>query len=63
MTHRKHRSGIEDDGLDPSCHKGMTSDHGKLFSGQECALIDLDDGVKQNYPKFGNALAKVPGLS
>jgi type II restriction/modification system DNA methylase subunit YeeA len=25
--------------------------------------IDLDDGVKQNYPKFGKALAKVPGLS
>ncbi len=25
--------------------------------------IDLDDGVKQNYPKFGKALAKVSGLS
>lgn len=25
--------------------------------------IDLDDGVKQNCPKFGKALAKVPGLS
>ena len=25
--------------------------------------IDLDDGVKANYPKFGNALRKVPGLS
>ena len=25
--------------------------------------IDLDDGVKVNYPKFGNALKKVPGLS
>ena len=25
--------------------------------------IDLDDGVKQNYPKFGKALAKIPGLS
>ncbi len=24
--------------------------------------IDLDDGVKQNYPKFGEALKKVPGL-
>ncbi len=24
--------------------------------------IDLDDGVKQNYPKFGKALAKVAGL-
>ena len=25
--------------------------------------IDLDDGVKVNYPKFGNALTKVVGLS
>ena len=25
--------------------------------------IDLDDGVKQNYPKFGKALKKVTGLS
>ena len=25
--------------------------------------IDLDDGVKTNYPKFGKALAKVTGLS
>jgi len=25
--------------------------------------IDLDDGVKANYPKFGKALKKVPGLS
>lgn len=25
--------------------------------------IDLDDGVKANYPKFGNALKKIPGLS
>jgi type II restriction/modification system DNA methylase subunit YeeA len=24
--------------------------------------IDLDDGVKVNYPKFGNALKKIPGL-
>ena len=24
--------------------------------------IDLDDGVKVNYPKFGNALTKVVGL-
>lgn len=24
--------------------------------------LDLDDGVKTNYPKFGKALAKVPGL-
>jgi len=25
--------------------------------------IDLDDGVKTNYPKFGKALKKIPGLS
>jgi len=25
--------------------------------------IDLDDGVKENYPKFGDALKKIPGLS
>ncbi|MEA1966920.1 MAG: hypothetical protein U9N77_01680, partial [Thermodesulfobacteriota bacterium] len=25
--------------------------------------IDLDDGVKVNYPKFGKALKKVAGLS
>ena len=25
--------------------------------------IDLDDGVKINYPKFGEALKKIPGLS
>jgi hypothetical protein len=24
--------------------------------------IDLDDGVKANYPKFGNALKKIPGM-
>jgi hypothetical protein len=25
--------------------------------------IDLDDGVKVNYARFGSALAKIPGLS
>ena len=24
--------------------------------------IELDDGVKTNYPKFGAALKKIPGL-
>ena len=28
----------------------------------EQVKIDLDDGVKINYPKFGNALKKIPGL-
>ena len=30
---------------------------------QQRLEIDLDDGVKQNYPKFGPALAKIPGVS
>lgn len=25
-------------------------------------FYDLDDGVKTNYPKFGAALKKIPGL-
>ena len=29
---------------------------------QQRLEIALDDGVKQNYPKFGKALAKVAGL-
>jgi hypothetical protein len=29
----------------------------------QAITIDLDDGVKVNYKKFGKALAKVPGLS
>jgi type II restriction/modification system DNA methylase subunit YeeA len=29
----------------------------------EQITIDLDDGVKANYPKFGNALKKITGLS
>jgi hypothetical protein len=28
----------------------------------EQIAIDLDDGVKSNYPKFGSALKKVQGL-
>ncbi|WP_348524070.1 BREX-1 system adenine-specific DNA-methyltransferase PglX [Phaeobacter sp. J2-8] len=30
---------------------------------QQKIEIDLDDGVKANYPKFGKALKKIPGLS
>ncbi|WP_334063351.1 BREX-1 system adenine-specific DNA-methyltransferase PglX [Limimaricola cinnabarinus] len=30
---------------------------------QQKIEIDLDDGVKANYPKFGAALKKIPGLS
>jgi hypothetical protein len=29
---------------------------------QQKIEIDLDDGVKANYPKFGTALKKIPGL-
>jgi hypothetical protein len=29
---------------------------------QQKIKIDLDDGVKANYPKFGTALKKIPGL-
>ena len=35
-----------------------------LFPLAEAKLtIDLDDGVKANYPKFGTALAPIKGLS
>ena len=30
---------------------------------QQKIEIDIDDGVKANYPKFGTALKKIPGLS
>lgn len=30
---------------------------------QQKIEIDLDDGVKANYPKFGTALKKIPGVS
>jgi hypothetical protein len=29
---------------------------------QQKIEIELDDGVKANYPKFGTALKKIPGL-
>ncbi|MGV0422720.1 BREX-1 system adenine-specific DNA-methyltransferase PglX [Corynebacterium sanguinis] len=38
-------------------------EHDTLFpKASENIVIDLDDGVKVNYPKFGAALKKVPGL-
>ena len=38
-------------------------EHDTLFpKASENIEIDLDDGVKVNYPKFGAALKKVPGL-
>lgn len=38
-------------------------EHDTLFpKASENIVIDLDDGVKANYPKFGAALKKIPGL-
>ncbi len=38
-------------------------EHDTLFpKASENIMIDLDDGVKVNYPKFGAALKKIPGL-
>ncbi|WP_433675514.1 hypothetical protein [Microbacterium gorillae] len=38
-------------------------EHDTLFpKASENIVIDLDDGVKANYPKFGGALKKIPGL-
>ncbi len=38
-------------------------EHDTLFpKASENVVINLDDGVKANYPKFGAALKKIPGL-
>ena len=38
-------------------------EHDTLFpTASENVSIDLDDGVKANYPKFGAALKRIPGL-
>jgi hypothetical protein len=38
-------------------------EHDTLYPlASENVVIDLDDGVKVNYPKFGAALKKIPGL-
>lgn len=38
-------------------------EHDTLYpKASENVLIDLDDGVRTNYPKFGAALKKIPGL-
>lgn len=38
-------------------------EHDTLYpKASENVVIDLDDGVKVNYPKFGAALKKIPGL-
>ena len=38
-------------------------EHDTLYpKASENVVIDLDDGVKTNYPKLGAALRKIPGL-
>ena len=38
-------------------------EHDTLYpKASEKVDIDLDDGVKANYPKFGAALRRIPGL-
>ena len=38
-------------------------EHDTLFpKASENVVLDIDDGVKANYPKFGAALKKIPGL-
>jgi hypothetical protein len=38
-------------------------EHDTLYpKASENVVIDLDDGVKANYPKFGAALKKIVGL-
>ncbi|MEW1939234.1 BREX-1 system adenine-specific DNA-methyltransferase PglX [Dietzia maris] len=38
-------------------------EHDTLYpKASENVLVDLDDGVKVNYPRFGAALKKIPGL-
>ena len=38
-------------------------EHDVLYpKASENIAIDLDDGVKTNYPKFGEALKRIPGL-
>ena len=38
-------------------------EHDTLYpKASENVVIDLDDGVKANYPKFGAALRKIAGL-
>lgn len=38
-------------------------EHDVLYpKASENIAIDLDDGVKKNYPKFGDALRKIAGL-
>ncbi len=52
--------------VDEVCRSGHLEDYERETLSplaQKKLSIDLDDGVKHNYPLFGNALKKVTGLS
>ena len=57
MTFRFLRRGVEHHGWLLSVERELRGH--SLVGGFE---IDLDDGVKVNYPKLGAALKKIPGL-
>ena len=60
----KTKAGKEIDNARKALHDIETYESEILFPLAEQQIeIDLDDGVKQNYPKFGKALKKVTGLS
>ena len=60
----KTRAGKETDGINKALHDIEDYENEILFPlAEQQITIDLDDGVKQNYPKFGKALKKVTGLS
>ena len=60
----KTEAGKEVDDTRKALHDIETYESDILFPLAEQQIeIDLDDGVKQNYPKFGKALKKVTGLS
>ena len=45
----------------PTSSSGSSASAANSLASQQIA-IDLDDGVRVNYPKLGAALKKVPGL-
>ena len=60
----KTKAGKEIDNINKILHDIEDYEDNILFPlAEERIEIDLDDGVKQNYPKFGKALRKVTGLS
>jgi hypothetical protein len=60
----KTKAGKDIDNARKALHDIESYESEILFAlAEEQIGIDLDDGVKQNYPKFGRALKKVTGLS